>query len=157
MTLVIDCHGHYTVLPKGHDSWREAQKAAFKAGEAAPPYPEISDDEIRETIESNQLRLISRDERQDQIGLIHGIDKAVASNHARIGVACAHGWAVMAAIGLDVEDMGRRCPIAGHRKGASCFAEADEADPALHVADRSVQERGGTNRITVLSIRFYKF
>jgi 4-oxalmesaconate hydratase len=28
-----------------------AQKAAFKAGEAAPPYPEISDDEIRETIE----------------------------------------------------------------------------------------------------------
>jgi hypothetical protein len=36
----------------------EQQKAAFKAGEAAPPYPEISDDEIRETIEANQLRLI---------------------------------------------------------------------------------------------------
>jgi 4-oxalmesaconate hydratase len=35
-----------------------AQKAAFKAGEAAPPYPSISDDEIRETIEANQLRLI---------------------------------------------------------------------------------------------------
>jgi 4-oxalmesaconate hydratase len=58
MSLIIDCHGHYTVLPKGHDSWREAQKAAFKAGEPIPAYPEISDDEIRETIESNQLRLI---------------------------------------------------------------------------------------------------
>jgi len=56
--MIIDCHGHYTVLPNAHDAWREAQKAAFKAGEAAPPYPEISDDEIRETIEANQLRLI---------------------------------------------------------------------------------------------------
>ena len=56
--MIIDCHGHYTVLPKAHDAWREAQKAAFKAGEPAPPYPTISDDEIRETIEANQLRLI---------------------------------------------------------------------------------------------------
>jgi 4-oxalmesaconate hydratase len=56
--MIIDCHGHYTVLPKAHDAWREAQKGAFKAGVAAPPYPAISDDEIRETIEANQLRLI---------------------------------------------------------------------------------------------------
>ena len=58
MTLIIDCHGHYTVLPKAHDTWRTAQVAAFKAGEPAPPYPAISDDEIRETIEVNQLRLL---------------------------------------------------------------------------------------------------
>ena len=58
MTLIIDCHGHYTVLPKGHDAWREEQKAAFKAGAACPAYPAISDAEIVETIESNQLRLI---------------------------------------------------------------------------------------------------
>src|SRR3990167_3637011 len=56
--MIIDCHGHYTVLPKGHDAWREAQKAAFKEGREPPPYPEISDDEIRETIEANQLKLI---------------------------------------------------------------------------------------------------
>ena len=56
--MIIDCHGHYTVLPKAHDGWREAQKAAFKAGQPAPAYPPISDDEIRETIEANQLRLI---------------------------------------------------------------------------------------------------
>ncbi|WP_315761163.1 amidohydrolase family protein [Sphingomonas sp. Y38-1Y] len=58
MTLVIDCHGHYTTAPEPHNQWREAQKAAFKSGEAPPPYPTISDDEIRETIEQNQLRLI---------------------------------------------------------------------------------------------------
>jgi 4-oxalmesaconate hydratase len=58
MTMIIDCHGHYTVLPKAHDAWREEQKAAFKAGTECPPYPDISDDDIRETIEANQLRLL---------------------------------------------------------------------------------------------------
>ncbi len=58
MTLVIDCHGHYTTAPEPHNQWREAQKAAFKAGGTPPPYPAIADDEIRETIETNQLRLI---------------------------------------------------------------------------------------------------
>lgn len=56
--MIIDCHGHYTVLPKAHDAWREAQKAAFASNTAPPPYPDISDAEIRETIEANQLRLI---------------------------------------------------------------------------------------------------
>ena len=59
MTLIIDCHGHYTTAPAPHDAWRDAQKAAFKAGgDVDPAYPDISDDEIRETIEKNQLRLI---------------------------------------------------------------------------------------------------
>ncbi|MEO9132644.1 MAG: amidohydrolase family protein, partial [Sphingomonas sp.] len=56
--MIIDCHGHYTTAPAPHNDWRDAQKAAFKAGEAPPPYPTISDDEIRETLEKNQLRLL---------------------------------------------------------------------------------------------------
>lgn len=56
--MIIDCHGHYTVLPAAHDAWREEQKAAFKNGTECPPYPDISDDDIRETIEANQLRLL---------------------------------------------------------------------------------------------------
>ncbi len=56
--MIIDCHGHYTVLPPAHDAWRAAQVAAFNAGEPAPPYPAISDDDIRATIEANQLRLL---------------------------------------------------------------------------------------------------
>jgi len=57
--MIIDCHGHYTTAPKAHDDWRDAQVAAFKAGTPAPPYPEISDDEIRASIEANQLRLLT--------------------------------------------------------------------------------------------------
>lgn len=57
MSLVIDCHGHYTTAPPAHNDWREAQKAAFKSGQKPPPYPAISDDEIRETLEENQIRL----------------------------------------------------------------------------------------------------
>ena len=90
MSLIIDCHGHYTVLPKGHDAWREEQKAAFKAGTTPPPYPEISDDEIRETIEANQLKLIK--ERGADLSIFsprasamapHVGDQAVASEWAR--------------------------------------------------------------------------
>jgi 4-oxalmesaconate hydratase len=57
-TLVIDCHGHYTTAPAAHTAWREAQVAAFGAGEAPPPYPTISDDDIQATLEGNQLRLL---------------------------------------------------------------------------------------------------
>src|SRR3954464_7679215 len=56
--MIIDCHGHYTTAPAAHNDWRDAQKAAFKSGAKPPPYPTISDDEIRETIEQNQLRLL---------------------------------------------------------------------------------------------------
>jgi len=56
--MIIDCHGHYTTAPAAHNNWREAQKAAFKAGGGMPSYPAISDDEIRETLEANQLRLL---------------------------------------------------------------------------------------------------
>jgi 4-oxalmesaconate hydratase len=56
--MIIDCHGHYTTAPAAHNDWRDLQKAAFKAGGEAPAYPDISDDQIRETIEKNQLRLV---------------------------------------------------------------------------------------------------
>lgn len=56
--MIIDCHGHYTTAPAPHNAWREAQKAAYRTGEAPPPYPAISDDEIRDTLEQNQIRLI---------------------------------------------------------------------------------------------------
>ncbi len=57
MTLVIDCHGHYTTAPDAHNQWRDAQLAAYLAGRPSPAYPDIADDDIRATIEQNQLRL----------------------------------------------------------------------------------------------------
>ncbi len=56
--MIIDCHGHYTTAPAAHTAWREQQLAAWEAATAAPAYPSISDDEIRETIEGSQLRLM---------------------------------------------------------------------------------------------------
>ena len=56
--MIIDCHGHYTTAPEAHTLWRVAQVAAFKADEPFPSYPVISDDEIVDTIEKNQLRLL---------------------------------------------------------------------------------------------------
>ncbi len=56
--MIIDCHGHYTTAPAEHNDWRKDQLAAFAADGRAPDYPHISDDEIRESIERNQLRLL---------------------------------------------------------------------------------------------------
>ena len=56
--LIIDCHGHYTTAPHAHQKFRDQQltRLANPAAPAAHP-ARISDDEIRETIEQNQLRL----------------------------------------------------------------------------------------------------
>jgi len=57
--LIIDCHGHYTTAPGAHQAFRERQLAHFEDPNLPPPEPAvISDDEIRETIETNQLRLL---------------------------------------------------------------------------------------------------
>ncbi len=56
--MIIDGHGHYTTAPAAHTTWSDEQLIAYEAGVGAPTYPHISDDEIRESIEQNQLRLI---------------------------------------------------------------------------------------------------
>lgn len=56
--MIIDCHGHYTTAPAPHQAFRDAQLAAFKASQPLPSPLQISDDEIRESIEQNQLKLI---------------------------------------------------------------------------------------------------
>jgi 4-oxalmesaconate hydratase len=57
--MIIDCHGHYTTAPEAHQLFRKAQLAHFANPSGAAPRPAaISDDEIRASIEGNQLRLI---------------------------------------------------------------------------------------------------
>ena len=56
--LIIDCHGHYTTAPNAHQKFRDQQVAHLKSPSSPAPTPaRISDDEIRETIETNQLKL----------------------------------------------------------------------------------------------------
>ncbi|MEH6517345.1 MAG: amidohydrolase family protein [Halioglobus sp.] len=56
--MIIDCHGHYTTAPEAHQLFREAQLQAYKSGKPLPDVPQISDDQISESVEKNQLRLL---------------------------------------------------------------------------------------------------
>jgi len=58
--LIIDCHGHYTTAPPALEAWRNRQIAGIKDPAQAPKVSElnISDDELRVSIEKNQLRLM---------------------------------------------------------------------------------------------------
>ena len=72
--MIIDCHGHYTTAPPALEAWRKRQIASLTDPSAAPARADlrIGDDELRESIEPNQLRLM--DER--------GIDVTVFSPRA---------------------------------------------------------------------------
>ncbi|MFF0508728.1 amidohydrolase family protein [Streptomyces fimicarius] len=72
--MIIDIHGHYTTAPPPLGHWREAQVDALTDPLRAPDPggPAISDDQIRESIEANQLRLMGE----------RGIDVTVFSPRA---------------------------------------------------------------------------
>lgn len=58
--MIIDCHGHYTTAPPQLGRYRDAQREALAAdpghvGEKGSI--DIGDDELRESLEPNQLRL----------------------------------------------------------------------------------------------------
>src|SRR5207247_9038271 len=57
-SMIIDIHGHYTTAPKALEAWRNRQIAGIANPAVRPAVEElrISDDEIRETIEANQLK-----------------------------------------------------------------------------------------------------
>jgi len=72
--MIIDIHGHYTTAPKALEAWRNRQIAAIGDSAAMPKASElrIGDDELRESIETNQLRLMNE----------RGIDLTVFSPRA---------------------------------------------------------------------------
>jgi 4-oxalmesaconate hydratase len=58
--FVIDCHGHFTTAPRELETWRNEQVASFGSGSVAPNVADmrISDAQLVEVIEQNQLRLM---------------------------------------------------------------------------------------------------
>ncbi len=56
--MIIDIHGHYTTAPKALETWRNRQIEGITNPALRPKISElrISDDELRESIESNQLK-----------------------------------------------------------------------------------------------------
>jgi 4-oxalmesaconate hydratase len=88
--LIIDCHGHYTTAPPLHQAFREQQLRHFRDPSALPPKPAvISDDEIRESIEANQLRL----QRERGADLTLFSPRASAMAHHLGDAAVSQQWA----------------------------------------------------------------
>jgi 4-oxalmesaconate hydratase len=136
MPLVIDCHGHYTTAPPAHNLWREAQVAAWRDGAAAPAYPDISDDEIRDTLEANQLRLLR--ERGADMTLFSPRASAMAPHVGDEAVAIA--WA------RANNDLIARCVTLYPERfaGVCMLPQGPAADMAGSVAElrRCVEELG---------------
>jgi 4-oxalmesaconate hydratase len=87
--VIIDCHGHYTTAPKALRDYREQQIAALteSAKPALAANLKVSDDEVRESIEKNQLR-IQRERGVDMTifspqagGMAHHIGNETTSKH----------------------------------------------------------------------------
>lgn len=59
--MIIDCHGHYTTSPKQLDDYRRLQLAGCDCNNSGAnqmvPRPIISDDQLRESLETAQLRI----------------------------------------------------------------------------------------------------
>ncbi len=136
MTLIIDCHGHYTTAPAEHDAWRKAQLAAFEAGEAPPPYPEIPDAKIRETIEKNQLRLL--DERGADLTIFSPRASAMAHHLGDQSVSLAWSRACNDLIA-------RVCGLFPERFAGVCMLPQSPGaglDASIKELDRCVTELG---------------
>jgi len=82
--MIIDCHGHYTTAPAGHQAYREA---LFRGEQPAPA--KIGDDEIRESVEGTQLRLL----RERGTDLMIFSPQASAMGHDVVDPAVASAWA----------------------------------------------------------------
>jgi 4-oxalmesaconate hydratase len=57
--MIIDCHGHFTTVPKSFRDFRAAQVAAANDPANAPALSEshVTDDQIREGVGNGQLKL----------------------------------------------------------------------------------------------------
>jgi len=88
--MIIDCHGHYTTAPAALQEYRDAQLARLKdPALPVPAEPLISDDEIRATIEGNQLRIVR--ERGHDVTVFS--PRASAMGHHVDDPATAVAWA----------------------------------------------------------------
>ncbi|MGH8287141.1 MAG: amidohydrolase family protein [Steroidobacteraceae bacterium] len=87
--MIIDCHGHYTTAPGAHQKFREGQLARLEDPSLPVPRPaRISDDEIRESIETNQLKL----QRQRGADLTIFSPRASAMAHHIGDEATSQAW-----------------------------------------------------------------
>ena len=87
--MIIDCHGHYTTAPAQLQDFRDAQLAALEGGGAGLQLAAVSDDELRESVETNQLRILR--ERGGDVMIFS--PKASAMGHHVPDPSTALAWA----------------------------------------------------------------
>ncbi|MEU5838744.1 MULTISPECIES: amidohydrolase family protein [Streptomyces] len=136
--MIIDCHGHFTTAPPALGAWRERQLAALggRGPEPSPAELRISDDELRQSIEPNQLRLM--DER--------GIDLTVFSPRASFMAHHLGDFATSAAWAALCNELCFRVSELYPRRfaPAAMLPQSPGADPATCVPElvRCVEEYG---------------
>ena len=125
--MIIDCHGHYTTAPKALEAWRNQQIAGIKDPSAMPKVADlkISDDELRETIEANQLRLMKE----------RGADLTIFSPRASFMAHHIGDFAISSTWAVDLQRAvspgGETVPGAFHR-GGDAAAEPRRRSEDLH-------------------------
>jgi 4-oxalmesaconate hydratase len=88
--MIIDCHGHYTTTPAGLGVYHDALHARLAAGSGPLPEPPvISDDDIRASIEPNQLKI----QRERGVDLTIFSPRASWMEHHVTDVTTAKAWA----------------------------------------------------------------
>jgi 4-oxalmesaconate hydratase len=135
--MIIDCHGHFTTAPAAHQAFRAAQLARLADPDLPPPSPaEISDDEIRDSVEGTQLRLL----RERGGDLMIFSPRASAMAHHVPDPATAVAWA------RACNDLVHRVTelIPEHFAGACQLPQTPGGDLADSVAElrRCVEELG---------------
>jgi 4-oxalmesaconate hydratase len=88
--VIVDIHGHYTTAPSEHQAFRDLQLAHLV--DASTPRPEsarISDDQVRESIEHHQLKLL----RERRIDVMLFSPKASGMEHHVTDPEVAVTWA----------------------------------------------------------------
>ena len=89
--MIIDCHGHYTTASSKLQAFRDEQLQLFAAGKSTSvaQMSAISDDEIVDSIENNQLKLLK--ERGGDLTIFS--PKASAMGQHQADIATSVRWA----------------------------------------------------------------
>jgi len=136
--VIIDIHGHYTTAPRALEQWRARQIAGLTVPSQTPSAASlrISDDEIRESIEANQLAKMRE----------RGIDVTVFSPRASFMAHHIGSFETSAAWATICNDLCAR--VAGlfprHFVGAAMLPQSPGVDPrtCLPELDRCIEQLG---------------
>ncbi|NLD54663.1 MAG: amidohydrolase [Burkholderiaceae bacterium] len=136
--MIIDIHGHYTTAPAALEAWRKRQVAALGNPSESPRASElrIGDDELRESIEANQLRLMRE----------RGCDLTVFSPRASFMAHHVGGFETSAAWAAICNELCHRVSrlFPRHFVGAAMLPQSPGVDPRTCVPEieRCVNEYG---------------